>query len=408
MSNEPRIMLLPSPPSSGSVGSISKSLGIAKVLQKRGCVVGFIVGGRLAELVRSYGYLVYDYPIPVTSGAAGSIRSAADFIEWTGMADPDFIRQAVEAEMEAIRNFRPNAIFAECRPSSSISVPASGIPSLMIASWPAHPLFPANIKYPGSKKSIEAFNMILEEYGLEEINNLAELLFSRADVKMAPTLRELEPELAALKEFNFAGYILDLDDIHNEKLEWHQNWADKPLIFIYLSVSAIPPTIYLDMVRKIFDNQPYRVACLCGFHYNLKELPANTDNIYFDWFIPAASIMKETSLVIFHGGQDTMLTAILHGLPTITVPGQHFERDYNSTQLQKLGLSYKMPVHAFRPSRVLQIVKEALSQDKIELHKEYMSKLQALNGTERCCTALIELVQKNDKGAITDEAVYFI
>ncbi|MFP4976665.1 glycosyltransferase [Paenibacillus sp. CN-4] len=353
-----------------------------------------MVGGKLAEFVRTNGFQVFDYPIPLPSGDSGDVRSAADYVEWTGMAEPGFIRQAVEAELKAIQTFQPDAIFAESRPSASISAAVAQIPTLMIASWPSHPAFPANLQYPGSAKAIAAFNEVLAEYSQEPVSNLAELLFSRATIQMAPTLPELEPELDALKECDFAGYILDLKVDQASSLQWHPDWQDKPLIFIYLSVSAIPPLIYIEMVKEIFDKQPYRVACLCGFHYELKELPDNTDNIQFHWFIPAAEIMPEASLVIFHGGQDTMLTTMLYGLPSIAIPGQHFERDYNSTQLQNLGLTYKLPVQAFRPSRIRKIVQTALTEDAAELRDRYMSKLRSLSGTENCCAALISLAQK--------------
>lgn len=104
--------------------------------------------------------------------------------------------------------------------------------------------------------------------------------------------------------------------------------------------------------------------------------------------------MPEAALVIFHGGQDTMLTTMLHGLPSITIPGQHFERDYNCTQLQNLGLTYKLPVQAFRPSRIRKIVETALNDNLAELRGHYRSKLRTLSGTENCCAALIALAQK--------------
>ena len=69
-------------------------------------------------------------------------------------------------------------------------------------------------------------------------------------------------------------------------------------------------------------------------------------NIKFERYVPTAAIMDKTVLTIFHGGQDTMLTTLLYGVPSITIPGQHYERDYNSAKLESLGASVKLPVHA--------------------------------------------------------------
>jgi len=392
MSKQINVMLLPSPPNSGSVGCITKSIGIAHELEKRGCKVCFVMDGKLADLISENGFQVYKYPVPKQKGIIQRIENIVDFIEWTGMADPDFIEQSVNAEIEAIRDFKPDVIFAEGRPSASISAPAMGIPTVMIAGWPGHPEFPSNIN--SSRNSIKHFNKQLQRFKLMEIDNIAELMYMRADVKLAPTIPELEPEIAIVKGIKYVGYILDLSYDESKVPKWDRKLYDYPQIFIYLSVSAIPPELYISVVNEAFRDLPYRVICACGFHFSLKSLPTNSGNIKFEWFVPAQSVIKDTSLVIFHGGQDTMLTSLLHGLPSITVPGQHFERDYNATQMVKNGVSKKLPVHAFRPSRLRADVNEVLNGPYLNASKKLSEKLSRYNGTEQCVEILIDTAEK--------------
>jgi UDP:flavonoid glycosyltransferase YjiC (YdhE family) len=387
MSQEPRVLLLPSPPSSGSVGSVTKMLGVARSLRARGCQVRFVVGGKLAELITRNGFTVAPYPEPRPAATVQPIRNIADVIQWTGMADPDFVEAAVEAEIAAIRDFRPDVVFAETRPSAAISVPALGVPFAVIASWPIHPDFPANREC--SEQLLAVFNRQLKRYQLPEIENVAELLCLRGDVKLAPTLPELEPELQVVPGVQFVGYILDVKRDDSQLPAWYRGWHKRPLIFVYLSVGAISPDLYLRIIPAAFEELPFDVLCACGFHYDLKALSQATGNVRFERFIPTQAVIEDACLVIFHGGQDTMLTTLLHGLPSLTIPGQHFERVYNATQLARLGASKMLPVHAFRPRRLQAVVEEVLNGLQASASRGLSLRFQNYGGTEQCADILL-------------------
>ncbi len=387
-----RVMILPSPPNSGSVGSVTKCIGIARLLEKRGVEVCFVMGGQLGDFILEKGYKVYYYPVPIQKGTQQEINSTVDFIEWTGMADKDFIKASIEAELEAIEDFKPDVIFAEARPSTSISAKIAQIPTVMIASWSCHPQHPANKKH--KNRHVSNFNEQLTRYNLPEVKNITELLFMRADVKIAPTLPELEPEMQGVEGIEYVGYILDLEYDKTDLPYWYDDWVELPQIFIYLSVSALLPDLYIDVIIDTFKDMPFRVICGCGYHYNLESIPEGLENIKFVRYISTAAIMKDTDLVIFHGGQDTTLTTLCHGVPSITIPGQHFERDYNATILQELGASKKLSVYGFRPNRLKKVVQEVLEGTYADRSRELQNKLKTYGGTKQCVERLMSLACK--------------
>ncbi|HEY9062656.1 MAG TPA: nucleotide disphospho-sugar-binding domain-containing protein [Pseudobacteroides sp.] len=391
MPTNTRVMMLPSPPSSGSIGSVTKSIGIARMLIKRGCEVCFVMGDKLGEFISRSGFKVYLYPTPVPNGSISVINSTVDFVEWTGMADEDFVQASIIAELEAIRDFKPDVIFAEARPSAAISAQIAGIPSVMIASWPCNPEHPANKSQTG--RLVKVFNKYLKQYKLLEIENVIELFYMRSNIKLAPTLPELEPEMQGIEGINFVGYILDLDFNESQLPSWYRNWVEFPQVFIYLSVGALSPELYVDTITETFKDLPFRVICGCGFHYNLKSLPESLPNIKFERYVPTAAIMKDTKLAIFHGGQDTMLTTLLYGLPSITIPGQHFERDYNSIKLADTGASKKLPIQAFRPNRLRSVVEEVINGPYAMKSKQLSERLKCFGGTEQCTNILVNAVQ---------------
>jgi len=380
-----KILIMPSPVSTGSVGTVTKALAVARALRIRGCEVRFVMGGDLARLIARNGFSVASCPIPRPATSVQPIRNIVDFIQWTGLTGVDFVNEAIEAERIAIHDFHPDVIFAEARPTAAISSAIAHVPLVTIASWPMHPNFPTNQEY--SEQATEVFNQQLRHYKLLEVKHVAELLFLRSDTKISPSLPELEPELQSIPGIHFVGYMLDTTYEDSQLPNWYYEWCKRPLplIFIYLSVGAVAPHLYLKTIPETFKELPFNVLCACGFHSELhsQALPQAGENVRFVQFIPTQAIIKDTRLVIFHGGQDTMLTTLLHGLPSITIPGQHFERQYNAAQLASLGASKTLPVHAFRPQRLQQVVTEVLNGPYTLASQKLAQRLQTYGGTEQ-------------------------
>ncbi len=384
-----KVMMMPSPPSSGSIGTVLKSLGIAKKLRNQKCNVSFVMGGELKKLIHDNGFKVYDCPIPTHQKSIKSITSFAEFMQWAGMGEDAFIKAMVKSELDAINDFKPNVVFAETRPSASISTKISKVPSVMIANWPCHPHFKNNKE---CKEDVRTYNRLLKYYNQPLIDSATELVYLRADVKLAPTIPELEPELKNVKNIKFTGYILDEVYSKRELPVWFNETKKNKRVFIYLSVSAIPPQIYVDVIKEAFSNSNIEVICGIGYHYDVKKIPKSIDNIKFERYIPAQAVMKSSDLVIFHGGQDTMLMSLLYGVPSIVIPGQHFEREYNAINLAKQGVCKNIQIYAFRPNRLRTLSTEVMTGNYKEHANKLSERVKFFGGTDSCVDTIINMI----------------
>ena len=380
-----KVLMMPSPPTSGSIGSTTKAIGIGRKLKEKGCDVRFVMGGKLAELIQSNNFYSYPAPQPIHNVDVSEINSFTDFIQWTGLSDHLYIEEAVKAEIKAMKDFQPDVIFAETRPTATISSKFMNIPSVMVASWPCYPEFEAN---KNSKSQVEGFNKVLKYYNQPLVESETELIFTRADVKIAPTLPELEPQLQHIDGVKYVGYMLDLKEEKQTICEFENK--ENPQIFIYLSVSAIPPKIYQQVIDETFKDQPYNIICGLGYHDDISCKPNNSANIKYYDYISAASVIKNTDLMIFHGGQDSMMTSLLNGVPSIVIPGRHFERAFNAVQLEKTGATKILPVHAFRPKRLNLAIEEVIRGSYKNASQAMAEKLKTFGGTEQCSNIIME------------------
>ena len=389
-----KVLLLPSPPNSGSIGSSIKCLGIAKQLRMQGCECAIVIGGPLAELFKREGFKVYDFPVPKAKNNIEAIKNVVDFMQWTGMLDLEFINMAVQRELEAIKQFKPDVVFSETRPSTGISMQIEQVPYIAIISGPCQPDFVRNCTDIEEEQNKLFVKNIMKKYNLPLVKHPSELLTMGAKKLISPSIKELEPILANRKDICFTGHALNYLDDSDENDKEIDNWLEqqrgKKIIMVYLSVSAIGPSIFKQVIEETFRMSDISVICCCGNHYQLKRFnDYQRKNIYYSKYVPLSKLYRYVSLIIFHGGQDTMMFSLLKGIPSICFPGQHFERLYNAVNLEKLGVSKSCEIWSFRKSSLKCKIEEMLNTPT-ELLEHWSSVVRTQGGLEKCIDILLE------------------
>ncbi len=385
-----RILMFPTAYAHGTVGMTIRALSIARALRRQGCEVAFVTSSYSASLIARDGFQIFPCPVPTPAGTLEPNRSVIHTITWTGLGNPDIIAGLVQAELAAIETFQPTAAWAELRPSAVISCGGAGVPLAAIANWPIHPAFPPNR---AENPTTETFNRFLRAYGLPPVRSSMELLFMRADLHLAPTLPELEPELAdADPDVVFLGHTVDRTAV-DRLPDWFGRWAGDRLGFAYLSVSGLQPALYASILSNAFAGTRFRLLCATGYPLSLEVLPADTAEVRFVHYIPALPVIERSRFLIFHAGHDTMMSALYHGVPSIAVPGASAEREYNAARLAECGAGMVLPLAGFRPKRLLALTEQLTAGGWVEAAARIASRLKAAGGCEEAATRILDLAR---------------
>lgn len=348
-----KILIFPSPPNSGSIGSTVKFIGLAYDLIKEGFDIAFVLGGNVASLIDKEKFKFYHCNPPIYRKNYVDINSYVDFVEWTGMADVSYVEYATERYTEIIRDFKPDLIFIESNPSACIVGNKEKIPVVQFASTPSTPYFEANKE--AGDRLVANFNGVMSKYHLPKLEHVCELGFDRSDKIIVPSILELESDIKDFANVQYGGAILNYSEEGQEDFEYE--FDQRPLIFIYTSMGALPIKIYTDIIKDAFRDGKYNVLCSTGFHFQREKVEeSDAANIKFVEYVNISQIIKRCSFVIFHGGQDMMLTTLLNEKPSIVLSGNHFERSYNAAQMVKNDLTYWIDICKFRPSKLAGIV----------------------------------------------------
>lgn len=88
------------------------------------------------------------------------------------------------------------------------------------------------------------------------------------------------------------------------------------------------------------------------------------ENVYItDQFVPAKEINKKADLVICHGGQGTLQTAITSGTPLVGIAAQP-EQKLNLEHLQDFGMAIRIPFWKWKSGVIRKAANRALQEDR--------------------------------------------
>jgi hypothetical protein len=241
----------------------------------------------------------------------------------------------------------------------------------------------------------------LRKYGQEQVETAAELTFMRSQLRLAPTLAELEPELAASgTDVSFIGHTVDRTE-EEDVPEDLVGVGDGPVGFVYLSVTGLDPPMYADVLTTAFRGTGTTVVCAVGYHYGAAQLPDGTAEVRFVRYVPAHAVLKRSDFVIFHAGHDTMMSVLYHGIPSLAFPQGSSERLYNAAALERIGAGIWLPFAAFRPRRILKAVHELTSGRFAPALERFSARLHQAGGCEEAVAKILQLA----KGDVQAQAV---
>lgn len=390
-----KILFLPLITRGSALGSISRCLSIAEVLRDHGHQTIFLTNSLSAEHVKCFGFKHLVSAMPSPPHNFHPMHDLADVAVYLKLTEEGYIRQALHHEWEAVDSFRPDVLISEFKLTAPITAARAGLPLVSTACTPAMPGFQSQL-YQGGQKldhtdALAGFNRVLAELGQDEIESVAELFYSRSQVKLAPTSPELEPALADMPDLYYVGYLLHhAMERGGLPPELQAPARENRLVFVYLSSGEIGPKIYTKVLPPAFNNSRYHVAVATGDHPDLLQLPPNTENVSYYRFLPGMSMLEASCAYISHGGQNSVVSAMLSGTPSLLFPGGDFERYFNARQAASLGAAKNLPSGDFTPEKLRGHLDDLLQSSCAQAATAAGKRLRSLGGPHRAAELVLQ------------------
>lgn len=121
--------------------------------------------------------------------------------------------------------------------------------------------------------------------------------------------------------------------------------------------------------------------------------PYKKNNINVDKRFDFSKLMPEAIAYINHGGQNSIMTGFIYGVPQIVCPGNVFERRYNAASMANLKAGVSLEKNNFNADVIKNIVNE-FNENNIYAYnsKKAGEKLLSLGGTSKVVQSIENII----------------
>lgn len=391
-----RILIPLFSPPTGTWGGLTRVLAIATAAQQRGHEIAFAASGSLAKQLQEHAFPVFTVPEPTLLGLprAFSDRIAAHsqkaqipvkpgkevgnfwfVLTFAGLAQPAYLQRLVQAQLAAIEQFHADFLFTDADPAAYLTAIISGLPvagnyATIMEKGQNTPLY----------RHVErAAQRVLRSFNRPAVS-LHDLYFGPGVLKIIPSIPELDGASEQQPDICYTGSLLG--QIGAATLTARID-LDGRYVYTYLGTGSLSLETAQRVLPQVFPaGGP--LTCLVG----VQGLPGEFQlgNVHFMGYVPAEQVLPACEWTICHGGQNTIIQSLQHGVPLMIFPGAIFERRFNARKVVEAGAGCMGEVNQFTPEWFA----EAMSQQKActERASTLAQRISVYHGAETALLAM--------------------
>ncbi len=348
-------------PATGTWGGLTRVISIAQTAIEQGHQVAFCASGYLEQALRERNYTVYSTPsatmmglpaplsrileqrsqrasIPVKPGK--SIGNIWMVLWLSGYAKSSYLHCLLKAELQAIEDFKADRLFTDLDPAAFLSALITGVP---LASAYAQIITRGSGSWPWKRMS-RALEKVLSAYGLPAPNP-DELVSGATTLKIIPSVPELDGADPNRPDVRYVGHLIA--PIRPTPADFQLQFQDeKRYVFTYVGTGSLSLKTLEDVLPRVF---PAGGKQRCFVGAQSIAVPYRLEGVEFHPYLPAEALLPRCDWTICHGGQNTIIQSLLHGVPLIIFPGPIFERRFNAQKVEAAQAGLMGEVNQFTP-----------------------------------------------------------
>ncbi|OOM72680.1 hypothetical protein CLPUN_46550 [Clostridium puniceum] len=303
-----------------------------------------------------------------------TMNSFEEVLHFMGIINEELFANDIYCIRKAIQEFKPDVIYSEFRIAAVVAAKLENIKVATGYSFPVQKSFACNPEYS------KGVNKYLEENNLNKVESVLDI-FDWADLKIVPSSYEIEPIDG--KNIVFVGPLSFPNTISIKK--------EKNKIVAYMGNGTISPMKLIEELTKAFENSKYQVYIATE-----QVEPYKKNNINVNKRFDFNELMPEATVYINHGGQNSIMTGLIYGVPQIICPGNVFERKYNASSIVKLKTGKMLEVNDFDYKIIKGIVDEFNENlEYVNNSKKAGDVLLNLGGATKAVQAIEDLIENS-------------
>lgn len=329
---------------------MGRCLALADELSSRGWKTGMLLNGSHAKAVKEAGLRIYKPWFPKIRDATatstvfytyivdGNIQIIRD-----GYVRPWRFWAAVGEALCIVKKFRPTVLVGDFSLLTWVVGKQADLPVVQIAQSISHPADPRIIWWedvsPGmlSPRIEPVFNPVLEKWKMNPIHRVEELL--QGDLFLIPSIPELEPLPQNVTNTHYIGALF-LQKSETPAMQGNKQTETRKKVYVTIGGGAgtVGNLKYFEIINKGLGDGPWSAIVSTGRRFDPSKLPKAPSNIVYQQWVNGPAVIKNSDVVVFHGGHGTMMETVHFGIPSVILPF-HSEQEGNGRRLEACSAS---------------------------------------------------------------------
>ncbi len=359
-----RVLLIPSDHGGGR-GHVARCLYLAKSMQAAGLEAGLVLENKHFQQginaglptfllnTRRERFLRWQLKKPhrprvemVTSSPNPPVFLAFDGLVYQvprdGYVSPGIVKYRFRQMEKIINRFKPDVLVGDTHFLTFLLGKKFNLPVIQItrlAGYPPKPNFfwwlrkkPEFVK----PNALAPFEPLLDQLAASDVEKIEDLL--RGDVYLVPASRDVEPIRDKEHKVVFSGPLAEMSATR-QKIPFFDEQNEIPKIYVTIGGGAgrFSEQQFFEAILQIFDRTDFKVLVTTGRRLPAKSFQGRSVNVVFTDWVDGLSAIRQSDLVIQHGGYGSTMEILLSGKPSIVIPF-HSEQEGNGRRLKKLGV----------------------------------------------------------------------
>jgi MGT family glycosyltransferase len=124
------------------------------------------------------------------------------------------------------------------------------------------------------------------------------------------------------------------------------------------------------------------VLVTVGQHIDPADFGVQPDHVRMERFVPQEQVLRDSDLVISHGGSGSLMGALAHGLPSVLLP-LGADQPHNAQRAVELGIARVLDAATASPEEIGQAANALLADDAAaDRARQVAAEIDGLPGVE--------------------------
>lgn len=373
----------------GGLGHFHPLEPVARAAQAAGHEVAVACSGGLVARVEDAGLTAFGTSVPRAREAGAASRDltplpqvdrrAAEVEFAENFADKGALRHAT-AVQEHLRAWQPDVVVRdEADLGSAVAAEVLGIPSATVLVLAAGTLVRPDLVAPHLAR-------LRADHGLSSDPGLAML---RGDLVLSPfppSFRDPDSPVA-----------LPAATLHFRPGARTEAGTASARRRVYVTLGTVFNSTSGDLFERLLAGLARLdadVVITIGHDLDPADFGPQPAHLRIVRFVPQAEILRDTDLVVSHGGSGSLMATLAHGLPSVLLP-LGADQPHNAGRAEQLGLALTLDAATASPSAIGETVQAALYDEPMRQRTRAMAEeFNALPGVDAALPLLADLAER--------------